>query len=318
MAKGMQSSLSVKATMVANEFIDRYMVSANGEYVKVYLYLLRHEAAEVQVPVIADALSSTEADVRRALAYWKKLGILDQTEEEDSLPEVPKKKERSTFQLEELSQDKDFSQFLYVTQQYLGKPLTPADSDRLAYLYEDLKMSTDLLEYLIETCAEAGHREIRYIEAVGVNWHKEGIVTVEQAKEKRTLFSKDMFAVMRAFGISERNPGEAERKIMDVWFRTYGFSKEIVLEACSRTIETIHKPSFRYADKILSEWKKAGVKRLSDIAQLDGRKKQNGEGDRAQTSRTVKETRGNNRFHNFEQSSYDYDAMVWDMIKEQQ
>lgn len=29
--------------MVANEFIDRYMAVANGEYVKVYLYLLRHD-----------------------------------------------------------------------------------------------------------------------------------------------------------------------------------------------------------------------------------------------------------------------------------
>ena len=32
----------VDATLVSNEFIDRYLAEANGEYVKVYLYLLRH------------------------------------------------------------------------------------------------------------------------------------------------------------------------------------------------------------------------------------------------------------------------------------
>lgn len=32
----------VNATLVANQFIDQYMAGANGEYVKVYLYLLRH------------------------------------------------------------------------------------------------------------------------------------------------------------------------------------------------------------------------------------------------------------------------------------
>ena len=34
----------VDATLVSNEFIDRYLAEANGEYVKVYLYLLRHKA----------------------------------------------------------------------------------------------------------------------------------------------------------------------------------------------------------------------------------------------------------------------------------
>ena len=33
----------VDATLVSNEFIDRYLAEANGEYVKVYLYLLRHK-----------------------------------------------------------------------------------------------------------------------------------------------------------------------------------------------------------------------------------------------------------------------------------
>ena len=46
----------IEATMVANEFIDRYMADANGEYVKVYLYLLRHASEKLDVGTIADAL----------------------------------------------------------------------------------------------------------------------------------------------------------------------------------------------------------------------------------------------------------------------
>ena len=60
------------ATLVANEFIDRYMPSANGEYVKVYLYLLRHAEEEITTAEIADALELTEGDVRRALTRWKR------------------------------------------------------------------------------------------------------------------------------------------------------------------------------------------------------------------------------------------------------
>ena len=44
------------ATMVPNEFIDRYMPEANGEYVKVFLYLLRHNGEEITPVRIPDAL----------------------------------------------------------------------------------------------------------------------------------------------------------------------------------------------------------------------------------------------------------------------
>ena len=37
----MRNQLEVRATLVADEFIDTYMAAANGEYVKVYLYMLR-------------------------------------------------------------------------------------------------------------------------------------------------------------------------------------------------------------------------------------------------------------------------------------
>ena len=63
--------------MVANEFIDRYMAVANGEYVKVYLYLLRHDVRDITVGEIADALNHSESDVKRAIAYWVRLGVLE-------------------------------------------------------------------------------------------------------------------------------------------------------------------------------------------------------------------------------------------------
>ena len=68
--------------MVADAFIDEYMAGANGEYVKVYLYILRHQGEELTVESIADALDHTESDVRRAVSYWEKLGILSGAENE--------------------------------------------------------------------------------------------------------------------------------------------------------------------------------------------------------------------------------------------
>ena len=46
------------ATLVENEFIDKYMAEANGEYVKVYLLLLRYKcdpSVNLGVSEIADS-----------------------------------------------------------------------------------------------------------------------------------------------------------------------------------------------------------------------------------------------------------------------
>ena len=82
-------SFRTEATLVANEFIDRYMAAANGEYVKVYLYLLRHQQDTVDVEGIADALNHTEADVKRALAYWERMGALKYDRQDEPAQEKP-------------------------------------------------------------------------------------------------------------------------------------------------------------------------------------------------------------------------------------
>ncbi|MBR4026815.1 MAG: DnaD domain protein [Lachnospiraceae bacterium] len=63
---------------VPSIFIDNYMTQANGEFVKVYLYLLRCMNTNVNCSVssIADHFNHTEADILRALNYWAKLNVL--------------------------------------------------------------------------------------------------------------------------------------------------------------------------------------------------------------------------------------------------
>ena len=56
--------VQTNATVLDNEFIDQYMVRANGEYVKVYLLLLRHmnqSSGCLSVSELADLLECTAA-----------------------------------------------------------------------------------------------------------------------------------------------------------------------------------------------------------------------------------------------------------------
>ena len=66
-------------TIVSNIFIDKYMASANGEFVKIYLNLLRcvtDQQTTISVSAQADIFNQTEADVCRALRYWDKQNVI--------------------------------------------------------------------------------------------------------------------------------------------------------------------------------------------------------------------------------------------------
>jgi DnaD/phage-associated family protein len=309
-------------TGVSNEFLDRFLAEANGEFIKLYLLLLRKAsdtAREVTVSELADGLNVTESDVMRALRYWERAGqlrlIFNGEGELDGIELTGEEtEEKKTGPVSEnmpsalrLSEDEDFVQLLYVIQRYLGKALTGRDLDMLAYWYQELHFPADVIEYMVEDCVSNGHRSMRYIEKVALDWHERGLMSLARAKAYNQSYRNEYYKVMKAFGLSGRNPAPPEREMMERWLSEYGFSADILTEACRRTIETIHEPSFKYADRILKDWKEAGVHTKEDIRKLD---EQYRESASKTPARPQTPASARNRFHNFEQRTYDYDALL--------
>ena len=200
---------------------------------------------------------------------------------------------------------KELKSLLFIAEQYLGKTLTRTDVDTITYFYETLHMSADLIEYLIETCVENGHKSMHYIQKVAFSWTEEGIRTVSQAKEQSMLYSRSCYTVLNAFGIKNRGPAASELTYIKKWSEEYGFSSEIIQEACRRTISATHQPSFEYADTILSRWHQNGVKHLADITALDDAYQKE-----KSAGRTASRPRASvKNMNNFERRSYDMDAL---------
>lgn len=341
-------------TLVQNRFFDEYMIAANGEFVKIYLYLLRASAAERELSLssIADAFNYTENDVRRALAYWEKCGLLQlsydpqgtltaltltdgpapvsqsrpslEKTSSDTLSALaaetaavmepvqnkqPVQMSVSASRKKELSQNEEIKQLLWVAEQYLGKQLSSTEVNHILYFYDELHFSADLIEYLIEYCVTKGKRSIHYIRTVALEWASKQIRSVEEAKKDTNLYSKDYYAILSAFGIKDRGPAQSEVEFMSRWLGSMGFSKELVLEACRRTINSTHKPSFAYTDRILSNWKEKGVKKICDLEPLDQAKHV-----RSTAKTSPKTTAAGNRFNNFPQRNYDYDQLEQQLL----
>lgn len=349
----LHSQTTEGCTLLSNIFIDHYMPRANGEFVKVYLYLLRYlpvPERAIGLSDIADAFDCTETDVLRALRYWEKAGLLklsfnaeNQLEEisfctpkkvapasdaarsvsHDSMQETALSNQTPTQptppaspltpdKIKSLREREEIAQLLFIAEQYLGKTLSSTEVQRLLYFYDSLGFGADLIEYLIEYCVSHGHRSIRYIEKVALSWHSNGITTVAMAKEESSAYKKTYFQILRALGVTNRNPVPSEIQTMDRWLGEYGFDLELVLEACARTVKATGKPSFQYTDGILNSWKKKGVRTMAHVQALDLEHLQNQE---RQASRRAK-PQATNRFNNFTQRDYNYSELEKQLLKQ--
>lgn len=319
-------------TVLENEFIDRYMPKANGEYVKVYLMLLRHldESASLPAPSrLADLLECTEKDILRAFKYWEGQGLLEYKEEapdrslqaevspsEASLTAAPVSGTDKSVNTRKHGNRKEFKELLFVAEQYLGKTLSATDINAITYFYETLQMSADLIEYLIEYCVENGHKSIHYIQKVALSWHSQDIHTVEQAKTNSVLYNKNCYSILNAYGIKGRAPAASEIAYIRKWHEEYAFSLEIILEACDRTMNMIHQPNFEYTDSILKNWYKKNVHTLEDVSVLDAAfTRAKADKARQQTTQPSKPS-GRNKFNNFENRSYDMNDLERRLIQQ--
>lgn len=319
-------------TVLENEFIDRYMPKANGEYVKVYLMLLRHldESASLPAPSrLADLLECTEKDILRAFKYWEGQGLLEYKEEapdrslqaevspsEASLTVAPVSGTDKSVNTGKHGNRKEFKELLFVAEQYLGKTLSATDINAITYFYETLQMSADLIEYLIEYCVENGHKSIHYIHKVALSWHSQDIRTAEQAKTNSVLYNKNCYSILNAYGIKGRAPAASEIAYIRKWHEEYAFSLEIILEACDRTMNMIHQPNFEYTDSILKNWYKKNVHTLEDVSVLDAAfTRAKADKARQQTTQPSKPS-GRNKFNNFENRSYDMNDLERRLIQQ--
>lgn len=337
----LKNQIHINSTVIENDFIDQHMIRANGEYVKVFLLLLRYLQSgdsSLTVSKLADCLDCTEKDICRAFKYWAKHGLMKieydendvicglsigMTEDKESKAENPQEKtpEKAVSNVKKGTKKKptppspeQLKQLYFVAEQYLGKTLTPTDIRKINYFADELGFSSDLIEYLIEYCVDNNHKSMRYIETVAVRWAEAQITTVAEAKLHSASYNKEYYTILNSFGIKGRSPASVELTYIRRWIDEYGMSLDLIVEACNRTIENTHEPDFKYADKILKNWLTGGVKHLSDVSQLDAlyrAKKAERKRPAAKAPATA------NRFQNFEGRTYDMASLEEQLLKVQ-
>lgn len=324
-------------TDIPNVFIDEYMPDANGDYVKVYLYLLRYMQAgkeDVSINSISDSLNYTEGDVQRALKYWEKECLFSITRDAagtiTDLILLPPQTKRNVTAQSASSQNVSKSHSLSATtfseetvhhhKNYTVDELTKlkqnVDYDTMLKVLEgylghplsnkELQTATFIFQEL-HFSTDLIYHLYEYCINRG-KYRSEYIEKVAISWAKSNIKTPDQATnASMAYNADytavckafglQRMPGQVERNYIDHWVRDLGFDRVMLEEACSRTLLQTSKPEFKYADRILESWHKNGIHTPADIAKQDDKHK-------TQKTNTSSKPATTNKFNQFSQRNY--------------
>nr|WP_298877479.1 DnaD domain protein [uncultured Mogibacterium sp.] len=265
------------STEVENLMINEFFTSANGDYVKVYLLGLmraKHGIVEDRNKT-ANVLGITPDEIDAAWDYWESVGVIrrDYMPDDDSyrvvfLSQISRfygnKKSGSSAndvgEQESRLVDLDLKHLYDTYESASGRSIPSSDARKIADTVGTFGVAPEVYAYAIKYSSDNGHNDIRYINKVAINWHKEGCNSEADVKalldkdaKRRYLYSR----IFKEIGFNRQwNSGDCE--MMDRWFDQFGYNIEEVLEAVKLTAGK-REPSLRYVDAVLeNKYREAG------------------------------------------------------------
>ena len=311
---------SLNFTPVSNIFIEKYMPKARGEFIKVYLLMLKYSNSGemgASSSILASSLNLLESDILNALNYWNDEGVLklipidkmgNYNIEFVNLIEDSNIKNKEVNLLEALNKTST-KDMLNDIERLLGRPLSPKEMTTYLSWQDEFNFSSELILILLEYCVSKGKSDYRYIEKVAIGWHNMNITTIDDAQNyiKKT---EDKWVkirhILNYLGIKNPELMKPQEEMLEKWIIDYAFPLEVIEKACNICFQRLNRPDFKYIDGILSSWNKNNLKTLVDIE----RKEANYKSNQSNRNFTSKQQEVNPlKFNNFEAREYDYDSL---------
>ncbi|GHU68731.1 hypothetical protein FACS1894184_11420 [Clostridia bacterium] len=251
-------SMLYDVTPVENLFIQEYMLRADGDFVKAYLYALMqcyHPAAGASIESTAHDLGIDEDRLRNALSYWERLGLMRRVS--DNPPRYVCCNLNHTLRMSNNNDDglykyADFNQRLSAL---FGtdRLLRPEDYHTVVDWIESVKLPEPVVLKMVEYgISKFGKRfAFKRLEKTAAEWADLGVRTEADAIaqiEREKSIELGLGQVLRRLG-RRGKPSDDDVNMYFTWVKDWGFTLEAVLAACTQT--TKGSPTMAYLDGIL-------------------------------------------------------------------
>ena len=287
-----------KSVPIPMEFINKYMISANATYVKVYLYGLGkcyEGEADITNAQIADALDILETDVSKAWRYWKKVGLVrsegrgvlvfdaigsayeKEPAEQEEVSKQPqaaqvKSNEKSMKEISKaMGINPKMKETVTLAEHLLKKTLSQREVSSIYTYIQEYSMTQEIVLVLLEYCVTIDKTNFSYIDKVAENWHEQGVDSIEEATKILNRVTKEVRMrkkCKKMFGI-EREFSQTEINYIARWTSEFAMTEPMIRSAYERTVDNTGKLSMPYMNTILKSWFDKGIKSVSQIAEKE-------------------------------------------------
>lgn len=283
---------------------DNLLKIADGECIKVLLYILRYSGKDCSDEEISANTGVGLQEVRDAVSFWQRANVITaqnampdmfrtakpvQPEITKTVPEnppvqknavkpAPKKRTWTGSEIERIKNERrDIAELFEVAQSYLGI-LNPAQTDVLLNMCTELGLKTEVIIILISYCCDIDKKNPDYIYKIAYQWAEDNINTLELATDEvQRLKSKHDYInqVMNIVKVSRI--AKEHEAIIEQW-QKWGISSELISEAYEINLKNKnldYKLDFRYMNGIIKKWHEKGIKDLNGINEDNRQYKQN-------------------------------------------
>lgn len=270
-------SMIFSTTEISDVFFTEYLSQANGDYIKVYLYILflSKYGKDVKVNDLSKKLSLSFKTIQDALKYWedaevlikKNTGYIVNNLQEIELHKLYKPKLSSIADLEKNSQNQYRAKAIEdINNSFFQGVMSPSWYNDIDLWFKKYGFDEQVMIALFRYCFERSALHRNYIQAVADAWHKNNIKTWEdldlyyQKQENLNVIKK---SIAKKLGFN-RTLTQYEEAYIEKWIVDFSYSLDIIEIALKKTTSKSN-PSFDYIDKIISDWHDRNLKTVNDV-----------------------------------------------------
>lgn len=303
-------SLLFSNTDLPDIFFTEYLSQTNGDFIKVYLYLLflSKYDKDIKINDLSKKLNLSFKTIQDAIKYWEDLNVITKKNtgyifnniQEIEFHKLYKPKvSLSPEAIKQTAQNQYRAKAIEnINNEFFQGIMSPSWYSDIDLWFKKYSFDEEVMVALFRYCFNRSALHRNYIQAVADDWYNNNVKTYNDLDayfEKNEKFSKLCKTICKKLGYN-RMLSEYESAYVSKWTTDYGFSFDIIEIALKKTT-SLSKPSFDYLDKLLSTWHERGLKTPNDIQAFLLETKQK--------NKNIKELEKKTGFNNYDQRKYD-------------
>lgn len=298
------------STELPDVFFTEYLSQANGDYIKIYLYIvfLSKYGKDVKINDLSKKLNIDFKTIQEGIKYWEDNGVITKKNtgyiinnlQEIELHKLYKPKVAlSSESIKQTAQNQYRAKAIEnINNLFFQGIMSPSWYSDIDLWFKKYSFDEEVMIALFQYCYNRSALHRNYIQTVAEAWFKNNVKTfsdLDSLFEKQEKLNTLYKSIGKKLGYT-RALTEYEKGYIEKWTIEYAFDLNIIEIALKKTTAKTN-PNFDYLDKLLSDWHDRGFKTTEEIENFLSEFKQK--------NKDIKKLEKNTGYNNYEQRKYD-------------